>query len=90
MNNLSLVDVFFIITGAAVVIITVMLAIGLIYVISFVRTVKKIAHTAHRTSEVVSEDLMDFSRSVREKGFSVGTLMDFVKAIGRKRIIRKK
>lgn len=90
MNDISLVNVFFVLTGSAVIIITILLAIGLIYVIMFVRTVKRIAHTAQKATEMVSEDLADLSKSVREKGFSFSTLFDFVKALGRKKITRKK
>lgn len=86
MNDISLVNVFFVLTGSAVIIITILLAIGLIYVIMFVRTVKRIARTAQKATEMVSEDLADLSKSVREKGFSFATLFAFLKAFARKKV----
>ncbi len=90
MNELSLVDLFFIITGAAVVIITVLLAIGLIYVIVFVRTIKNVARTAQRATELVSEDISDLRDNIKSQGFSVGAVTSFAKSLGRKKIFKKK
>ena len=86
MTELTTPDLFFIITGSAVIIVTVLLAIGLLYVIMFVRTVKRIAHTAQKATEMVSEDLADLSKTVREKGFSLSALMGFAKTFARKKV----
>lgn len=90
MNDISLVEIFFVITGSAVIIITILLAIGLLYVIMFVRTVKRVAQTAQKATEMVSEDIADFSKAVREKGFSLSTLFSFIKSLGIKKVTRKK
>lgn len=89
MNELSIVEAFFLITGSAVIIITILLAIGLFYVIMFVRTAKQVARTAQKATEMVSEDLADLSKSVREKGFSLATLFSFLKAFGRKKVSQR-
>lgn len=90
MNELSLVDIFFIITGSAVIIITVMIAIGLLYVISFVRTVRRVARTAQRATELVSEDISDLRDNIRDQGFSLGALAKFAKNVGKKSVTKKK
>lgn len=90
MDNISLVEIFFVITGIAVIIITVLLGIGLLYVIMFVRAAKQVARTAQKATEMVSEDLADFSKNIREKGFSFNSLFSFVKSLGIKKITRKK
>jgi hypothetical protein len=90
MTDISLVDIFFIITGIAVVLITILLAIGLIYVIVFVRTIKNVAQTAQRATEFVSEDLADLRNNIRSQGFSLSALAGFAKSLGRKKINRKK
>ncbi len=90
MNALTTADLFFIITGSAVIIITILLAIGILYVIMFVRTVKRVAHTAQKATELVSEDLADLRKNVKERGLSLGTVFGFVKALGRKKVTRKK
>jgi hypothetical protein len=90
MNELTTSDLFFIITGSAVIIITVLLAIGIFYVIMFIRTVKKVANTAQRATELVSEDLADLRRNVKDKGLNVGSIVNFAKSLSRKKISRKK
>ncbi len=90
MNDLSLVQIFFVLTGTAIIIITVLVAIGLIYVIIFLRTIKKVALTAQRATEIVSEDLGDLRDSIKEKGVSVGAFTKFAKGISRKTIFPKK
>lgn len=89
MNEITLVDLFFIITGAAVIIITIMIAIGLLYIISFVRTVRRVAQTAQRASEIVSEDISDLRENIRDKGFSIGALTKFAKNVGKKSVNKK-
>lgn len=81
MNELSLVDIFFIITGSAVIIITIMLGIGLLYIISFVRTIKRVAKTAQRATEIVSEDISDLRDNIRENGVSLGAIAKFANNI---------
>lgn len=90
MNELSIVEAFFLITGSAVIIITVLLAIGLFYVIMFVRTAKQVARTAQKATELVSEDIADLSKKIREKGFSLATLFEFIKAVGRRKVSPRK
>ncbi len=86
MTDLSLVDIFFIITGTAVIIITVMLAIGLLYLIVFVRTIKNVARTAQRATELVSEDLSDLRSNLKARGFSIGALASFAKGLASRKV----
>jgi hypothetical protein len=90
MNDISLVDLFFIITGAAVVIITIMVGIGLIYVITFIRTIKNVAKTAQRATELVSEDVSELRDNIRERGVNLSALSTFAKNLGKKKFTRKK
>lgn len=90
MNTLSLVDIFFLVTGSAVIIITVLVVIGLLYVIMFVRTAKKIAQTAHRATEGISEDITAMRNNIKEKGVGLSTIVDLAKHFGSKKINRKK
>ena len=81
MNEISIVNIFFIITGAAVIIITIMLGIGLLYVISFIRTIKRIAKTAQRATEIVSDDIAELRDNIREKGVNLKALVLFANNI---------
>ena len=89
MTDLTLVDIFFIITGIAIIIITAMLAIGIIYLIMFLRTIKQVARTAQRATEIVSEDIGELRDSIREKGVSVGAFTNFAKNISKRKIFPK-
>ncbi len=90
MTDLSLVDVFFIVTGSAVIIITVLLAIGLLYIIIFVRTIKEVAKTAQRATELVSDDIGHLRDNIRERGFSLGAIASFIAGLRRKKVSRNK
>lgn len=87
---MSITEIFFIITGIAVVILTILIAIGLFYLITFLRTVRTIARTAHRASEIIGEDLSDLRQNIKEKGLNLGAVAKFANNIRRKKIIPKK
>ncbi len=90
MSSLTLVDIFFLITGSAVIIISVLLAIGLIYVIMFVRTVKKVARTAQVASEGISEDITALRKNIKEKGVSLSSIASFAAGLAKRKVTRKK
>lgn len=90
MTDLTITEIFFIITGVAVVIITALLAVGIIYLILFLRTIKRVAKAAQRASEIVSEDLSTLRDNIKHKGFSLGALANFAKDLGKKKIYRRK
>lgn len=90
MNTLSLVDIFFLVTGSAVIIITVLIVIGLLYIIMFVRTAKRIAQTAHRATEGISEDIDVLRKNIKEKGFGLSSVVGLLKHFGTKKTTRKK
>lgn len=89
MIDLTLVDIFFIVTGSAVIIITILLAIGLLYVIMFVRTLKEVAKTAKRATELVSEDIANLRDNIQERGFSLGAIASFISGLRRKKASSK-
>ena len=90
MNEFTLTDLFFIVTGSAVIIITALLAIGLLYLIFFLRAIKKVAKTAQRGAEIVSEDLADLRQNIKAKGFSLAAFAGFAKNIAKKNIFGSK
>ena len=90
MNEFSIADLFFIITGSAVIIITALMAIGLLYLIFFLRTIKKVAKTAQRGVEMVSEDLAELSQNIKEKGFNLSALASFAKSMAKKTVFGTK
>lgn len=83
---MTITELFFVITGTAVIIITVLLIIALIYIIAFVRTIKTVARTALRATEIVSEDISELRQSIKEKGVSVGAFTKFAKNLSKRKI----
>lgn len=78
MDTLTLVDIFFVITGISVVIITLLIVVALLYLIFFIRRVKQIGDTAMRTTKFISEDLSQFSQTVKTEGFKLSSFINFV------------
>lgn len=78
METLTLTDLFFWLTGIAVIIITTLAVIALLYLIWFLRTIRKVAETAKRTAEFVSDDIGTLRKNIKEQGFSVKSLINFV------------
>ncbi len=74
----TLVRIFFTITAAAVIVITVLLAIGTIYLITIFRAVKRIVRTAEFASEVIRDDVMELRNNIKQKGFSMGAFAGFL------------
>jgi MFS superfamily sulfate permease-like transporter len=89
MTHDQLVDAFFTITGIAVVIVTILLAIGVIYLISIFRTIRRIVRTAEFATEMVKEDLVELRNNIKSRGFSLSALMNFFKNITKRRIFPK-
>lgn len=85
MQSLNIADIFFIITGTAVVIITILLIIASLYIISFVRTIRMVAKTARKATEIVSEDVIELSKNIKDKGFHLKSVAQFVKNISKKK-----
>lgn len=92
MDHNTLVDIFFTLTGIAVIIITVLLAVLVIYIISVFRTVRRIVRTAEFATNVIKEDLGELRDNLKQKGFNIFAFIDFFKNIATRRIIpsRKK
>jgi 5-bromo-4-chloroindolyl phosphate hydrolysis protein len=92
MDHNSLVDIFFTLTGVAVIIITILIAIIAIYVISVFRTVRRIVRTAEFAANVVKEDFGELRTNLKEQGLNFFAFANFFKNIAKKRIIpnRKK
>ncbi len=78
METLTLTDLFFWLTGIAVIIITTLAVIALAYLIIFLRALNSVARQAKRAGEIVSEDFVTLKNNIKEKGFSLKTLITFL------------
>ncbi len=77
MENITITEFFFWLTGIAVIIITVLIAVALLYIIWVLRTIKSAAQTAKRTAEFVTDDLGELRKNIKEQGFSIKPLIKF-------------
>lgn len=78
MESLTLTDLFFWLTGVAVIIVTVLLTVALVYLIFFLRTIKRVAQQAQRATQLVSEDLVELKKDIRNRGFSFKSIIKFL------------
>lgn len=90
MDTFTLTDLFFLITGIAVIFITAFVVVALIYFILFLRTLKQIANQASRAGKFIVDDLGEFSKNLKEDGFKLGTFIKFVLGLGSKQTRKKK
>lgn len=62
-------DIFFFVSTLAVVVLTLLLLVGLIYVISILKTIKKISRTAQTGAETIVEGIQEAKKEVDKNGF---------------------
>lgn len=90
MDHFTLVEIFFTITGVAVIILTIILVIIGAYLISVFRTVRRIVRTAEFAADMVKEDLGELRANLKQKGFSFFAFVDFFKNLAKRRIIPRR
>ncbi len=78
MDTITLTDLFFIVTGIAVIFITAFIVIALIYFIMFLRTLKAIADQASRAGKFIVDDLGELSKNIKQEGFKLGSFLKFI------------
>ncbi|QQS22696.1 hypothetical protein IPM19_03635 [bacterium] len=89
MESLTLTDLFFWLTGLAVILITALLTVALVYLISFLRTIRLVARQAQRATQLVSEDLVELKKNIKDQGFSIKSLIKFLFGLKTKQNKRK-
>lgn len=90
MDTFTLTDLFFLITGIAVIFVTAFLVVALVYFILFLRTLKQIANQASRAGKFIVDDLGEFSKNIKEEGFKLGSFIKFVLGLKSKQTRKKK
>ncbi len=84
MEYITLTDLFFWVTGIAVIIITTLLVIALLYLIFFLRTIKKVLDTAKKTADFISDDVNTLRKNIKKDGFSLKALIKFALGLNNK------
>lgn len=70
-------DVFFFITTVAVLTVTLLLAIFLVYVIRIARSVDKITTKVRQETDMISEELGELRRNIKKEGVRLKHLANF-------------
>lgn len=68
-------DVFFFITSASIIILSIVLLVALYYLIKILRDVKEISHTVKKESELIVKDVDAVRRSIKKKGKQVSAFI---------------
>lgn len=68
MDEVLLTNVFFIITGTAVIICTMLLCVALFYIIKVVRTLRRIVDAIEAGAEVIAEDMQQIRTFFTQDG----------------------
>jgi len=85
MNDFIKQDIFFFITTIAVAIFTLVLSVGIFYVIKILRDIKYITKKARDGADIIGEDLSQLRENVKNKGSNIAFLVNFFKNIKNKK-----
>ncbi len=83
-------DIFFFVTTVAVVFLTIILAVLMVYIITIMRTIKRIANIAQSQAEVISEDIDDLRAEVKTRGASLKSLLAFAGRFAKRHVKARK
>lgn len=89
MDNIVQSDIFFFITGVAVIGVTLVLVVAMVYIIFILKDIKQILSTAKKETEYLAEDIADLRANVREKGMKISSILDFVQSIRKRKVTKK-
>lgn len=81
MDSLIKSDVFFFITSMAVILITILLAVGLVYVITILHTIKGISKQVKQEADLISQDIAEVRNYAYGQGWTVRGLVQLFKTI---------
>jgi 5-bromo-4-chloroindolyl phosphate hydrolysis protein len=77
MTEFAKMDIFFLITSIAVVVLTALLAVLAIYIIKISSDIKYISGKAKNEADFIAKDLSDLRENVREKGANLKYFASF-------------
>lgn len=77
MNDILMTNIFFIITGVAAIIFTIVLVVLLVYVIKLVKRLNHLTDIVTDQAEKISDDIDD-TRGMIKSGVAVGKTLQFI------------
>jgi hypothetical protein len=84
MNEFYKQDIFFFVTTIAVILLTVIAAVGLIYLVKILRDVKYISKKAKTEADILSGELSQLRENVKENGSKLKYFISFFNNIYKK------
>jgi uncharacterized protein YoxC len=86
MDSFIKADIFFFITTIAVVLVSIIFSVALIYIIGILRNVKYISEKAREEADLLSADIDDLREHVRDRGATMASTFDFLKNVVKRRM----
>lgn len=83
MESLIKSEVFFFITSIAVVILTILLGMAVVYIIRILRNVDDISKKAKDEADLIKEDVADLRQNIRDEGIKVKSFVSFFNKLKR-------
>ena len=90
MNDFLKMDVFFVVSTIAVIVITGLLAYALVRVLRILRNVEHISETVSEEAVLVRADVAEMRQNVKQEGFKIAHLSRFARATAERFMGRKK
>lgn len=89
MDEFLKMDIFFVVTTVAVLVVTILLAFVLIRVLRILKNIEDISVMVEAEGEKIREDIAQVRQKVKEEGLRVSHMMDFLGAAKPKRSRKK-
>ena len=77
-------DIFFFVTTLAVVFLTILISVLIIYIIKISQDVKYISNKAKSEADLISQDLSDLRQNVKDKGAKLKYFVSFFNNLRKK------
>ncbi len=85
MSEFAKMDIFFVITSAAVILLGILLAVLIIYIIKISRDIKYISQRAKSEADLISQDLSELRQNVKDKGAKLKFFASFFNNLSKKK-----
>ncbi len=90
MDSLTKSDVFFFITGAAVLLVTFLVVVTILYVLTVVREVRAFLRWVHGEAQLLSGDVAELREKLSKRGAVLATITAFIAGLLGLRNVKRK
>ena len=84
MSDFAKMDIFFVVTTAAVAVLAILLAIAMVYIIKISRDIKYISQKARGGADLISQDLSELRQNVKDGGAKLKFFASFFNNLSKK------